>query len=218
MNGATHFFTGYLIARALNNENDRFESFFLGFAALIPDFDVAIGFFVPTFQHAVVSHTILGGLLFAMVFLLGSYALLHGFVKDMQIPFTRLLALTLIGLTSHLILDIFTFQVDCATTMAHLYFWPVWNQSFHMNCLWSGVTYLERTLVEVIYSGFLVVVILVYDWGMKKHNPFLMFAPHHWWAYKSAQITREKVPKSTYMFLGIFLVIVAFSIIDYIPG
>jgi len=218
MNGVTHFFTGYLIARALKNENDRFESFFLGFAALIPDFDVAIGFFVPTFQHGVVSHTILGALLFAMVFLLGSYALLHGFVKDMQISFTRLLELTLIGLASHFILDIFTYQADCATTLAHLYFWPIWDQSFHMNCLWPGVTYLERTLVEVIYSAFLVVVIMVYDWGMKKHNPFLMFDPRRWWAYKPAQITREKVPKSTYVFIGIFFVIVVFSIIDYIPG
>ncbi len=215
MNFFTHFFTGYAIARGLKYQNDRFEAFYLSAAATIPDFDTLVGLFWPEFSHAVFTHTILGGLLFALVFFGCSVLLLHSFFAKLGIPLTRLLGLTLLGLASHFILDIFTYIQPSCVTDAHLYFWPLWDLSFHMNCIWPGVEYWVRILVEVIYTTILVGILLFYDWKVKKYNPFYTLVPAFWWRHTTEHLPANQMPRTPYIYLGLFVGVNLLALVKY---
>jgi hypothetical protein len=60
------------------------------------------------------------------------------------------------GYLSHLVLDTFTFNPDCAHEATHLYLLPLSLQSFELNCLWPGATFAMRVAIEVVYSAVLV--------------------------------------------------------------
>ncbi len=214
MNFITHFLTGYGIARGLKYQNDRFEAFYLSATAIIPDFDLFVSLFWPEFAHGVFSHTILGGLLFAFGFFGFAVLLLHSFLRRLDIKWTRLLALTMIGLATHFLLDIFTHTKTTLPSDAHLYFWPFWDFSFHMNYIW-GVDYWVRILVEVVYTGILVILIVFYDWFAKKHNLFYMFVPKFWWQHTKDHLPAEQMPKTPYIYLGIFIAAMALMIANY---
>ncbi|MHA1733913.1 MAG: metal-dependent hydrolase [Promethearchaeota archaeon] len=182
MNELTHFFTGYLLARAMKREHDEFPTFFLGIAALTPDFDAVVHLFVPSFHHGVFTHTILGGLLFAAIFVAATVAILgRSYLAEAGVTVKELAALAVVGLASHLVLDVFTFSGQCATDAAHQYFWPVWTFSFHMDCIW-GVDYLTRVLVEVFYSAALAAVV-AWDWRRGGNDPFHALKPARWWTH-----------------------------------
>ncbi|GAB4309963.1 MAG: hypothetical protein Kow0069_09750 [Promethearchaeota archaeon] len=184
VNELTHFFTGYACARAARSRGDGFEAFYAGVAALAPDFDAVCGLLTddPTFQHAVFSHTILGGLAFSAALFSVTLLVLGRAAGRVTTP-PRLLALTLAGLASHLALDVFTYSGECATDSAHLYLWPASTASFHSDCLF-GFTRTTRVLVEVAYSGALAVW-LVRDWRVNGWGPLATFDPRRWWRVAS---------------------------------
>ncbi len=215
MNFITHFVTGYGIARGMKFQNDRFEAFYLSASAVIPDFDMLVGFFWPGFSHGVFSHTILGGLLFAFGFFGFSFLLLRTFLAKLDFKWTRLLGLTMIGLASHFLLDIFTYIKPSCITDAHLYFWPLWDFSVHMNCIWPSVDYTTRILVEVVYTAAIVCPILFYDWFAKKRNLFYMFVPKFWWRYSKDHFSAEEMPKTPYIYLCIFIAVEVLMIVNY---
>ncbi len=215
MNFITHFLTGYGIARGLKYQNDRFEAFYLSAAAIIPDFDLLLNLFWTDFAHGVYTHTILGGLLFAFGFFGFAFLLLRSFLAKVDIKWTRLLTLTIIGLASHFLLDIFTHTRTSSPTDAHLYFWPFWDFSFHMNYIWPGVDYTVRILVEVVYTAALAGLIIIYDWFVKKYNLFFMFVPKFWWKYNKDNLPLESMPKTPYIYLGIFIAVMALEIANY---
>ena len=215
MNFITHFLTGYGIARCMKYRNDQFEAFYLSASAVIPDFDTLVGFFWPAFAHGVFSHTIVGGVLFAMGFFAVTLLILSSFLRHLNLKWPRVLALTMIGLSSHFILDIFTHTQTSTPSDAHLYFWPIWNFSFHMNYIWPGVDYSIRVLVEVVYTAILVILIVFYDWLTKNHNPFYMLVPRFWWQHAKDPLPIEQMPKTPYLYLGIFFGVEAFMIANY---
>jgi hypothetical protein len=185
MNGITHLVTGYFIARIVRRSpgeprhaHDEFATVFTAIASMVPDIDLAIG--IP---HATITHTLVMACLLAIGYATLVFAIGFKFFRKAHISLVQLIALALLAVLGHLGLDIFTYLgKDCATTQAHLYFWPAWNQSFHLDCLIAPVSwvYLMRVLVEwAFYSPFLLV-LLVYRGIKYKENPFAMFFPDSW--------------------------------------
>ncbi|MHA1150873.1 MAG: metal-dependent hydrolase [Promethearchaeota archaeon] len=193
MNTLTHFLTGYLIGRGAFRDrgfkNDYIIPFFAAMVAVLPDLDAFIYSVTgwELFYHAVFTHTIIGALLFTAIFTLIIWAIGAPLFKKLQINFGFLCIVALAGISSHLILDIFTYREEIYTTNAHLYFWPICNVSFHLNFFFPRSMYpniyFVRILIEVIYTAFLVILIIIYGWFIKKENPFAMFFPHNWLEY-----------------------------------
>lgn len=201
VNEIVHFFTGYLLARALKYKEHRFECFFMAFAAFLPDIDYIIGLFVPGFLHGVYTHTILSAVALAAAWALVAWLALR---KPWQGAFTpgklylHLLGLAVLGALSHLALDAFTFYESAADQVHHVYFWPVWDFPVHINTMFPGTTYGTRVAVEVIYSVAVGVTILVLQWAWKKQNPFKMLVPSNWLSPSNdapARGTTGKVPR-----------------------
>jgi len=216
MNEATHFFFGVFIAHfILNKEIDRFECFFLGLAALIPDVDSIIGFFIP-YEHGVFTHTIVGGLLFTLIISSFVWIISRNFLKNQDITYLYLLFLATLGMFSHLLLDSFTFYDSYASDgTSHMYFWPFSNFPVHFNTIIPGITYEIRVLNEVLVSIALGVAFLFYGWAYKKDNPFLIFSPQHWNSYASQTEAIEK-PKPPYAFMISAWVFIGGLILTYI--
>lgn len=219
MNTATHFFTGYLLGRLLGNrnntfKNDHFIPFFMGIVAILPDIDGFLHLIIPIhfFEHAMFSHTIIGALLFTLIYTVGIWGVGKKVFKKMNISPLFLLSAALIAISSHLILDIFTYREDIYTTDAHLYFWPLWNASFHLNLffhqsIYSNI-YLVRILIEVIYSMFLIVIILFYGWFYKKESPFAALIPRNWIKYIDSADKTDVDQKRAYALFGISFAVV----------
>jgi hypothetical protein len=180
MNEFTHFFTGYLAARFCKQKSGHFLLFFTAFAAIVPDMDFIVGRIIPSIRHGEFSHTILGGLLFELIYTVIVFAILFPMLSKSGISFWKLFQFALIGLGMHLLLDSFTFYENNPGEKPHMYFWPIWDFPVHINTLFPSVTYEIRVWVEVVYSIIMGLYILVYDWGYKKNNPFLMFNPKKW--------------------------------------
>lgn len=185
VNGLTHLFTGYFIARAFKrgdgaarHGHDSFPAMFTAIAAILPDIDSSIG--IP---HAQATHTILGALVLAVTFAGVVYLMGFPFLRAAKVPALQLLAMAVAGVLSHLLIDVFTYyDGTCAGSPAHVYFWPLWGQSFHLDCIFgtSSPVYLARVLVEwAFYSPFLVL-LLLYRAIKLKENPLAMMNPLSW--------------------------------------
>lgn len=177
MNWATHFFTGYLIARLMGLKHKEFKTFYISLACTIPDFD---SLFIFLFPHGTWTHTILFGSLLTLVYIL-IFAIILKKIPDVEFPGWKFLfGFAFLGLTIHLTQDIITYyKGDCENTIAHLYFYPFSDQSYHMNCLWPNVEYWQRTVVEYAYFIPLILVVL-YRWYKLGENPFDMLKVKNW--------------------------------------
>jgi hypothetical protein len=183
LNEIIHFFTGFLIARALKYREHRFECFLISFAGFLPDIDYIIRFFVPTFSHGVWTHTIVFGYLLAALLGLVAWLCLKNAWKGAWSQgrlLVHFVGLAIIGVSSHLALDAWTFYESAADQVHHMFFWPVWNFPVHINTMFPAASYDLRVIVEVAYSVFVGVVILFVQWVWKRQNPFKMFLPVNW--------------------------------------
>ncbi len=214
MNTATHFFTGYLVSRLLfKKKNDHFLTFFAAMVAIIPDIDEFLHIIIPIvpLEHAIFTHTIIGAFLFTLTYTVLIWLVGRNFLKELKVNFSLLLLIALVAMASHLFLDIFTYREGVETTNAHLYFWPFWNFSFHLNGLFPEGIYpniqLIRILIEVIYSAILVIGIIFYGWFYKKENPFFVVFPDHWWSYIADAQLAERYHKTAYGLLIVNLII-----------
>jgi len=155
----------------------------MAFAGFMPDVDFIIQLFVPTFSHGVWTHTIVFG--FLMAFLLAFCAWL-AFKKQWNGTwsagrlFLHFAGLAVLGVSSHLALDAWTFYESAADEVHHMFFWPVWNFPVHINIMFPEATYGTRVIVEVTYSIFVGTVIVFLQWAWKKQNPFKAFVPSNW--------------------------------------
>ncbi len=210
MNGITHLFTGYFLAQLFRggdgNERNRPDSFpavFTAIAAILPDIDSSIG--IP---HAQATHTILGAMALAVAFTGVVFAMGFPFLREERLPLVRLLVLAVVGVSSHLVLDIFTYYGGtCVGSPAHVYFWPLWGQSFHLDCLFGATpgAYLARVLVEWAFLSPFLVVLVLYRGIKHKENPFAMLWPLSW-LRGSAGVTfasRPRPVKISVVLLGI---------------
>lgn len=86
--------------------------------------------------------------------------------------FRMLLAVTLL----HLLLDLCTFAGDCGARK-HLYLWPFWEHSYHLNCLVGllGVAAPQSALrfVRVALEVLFHLTMWSYVWGLKTNQPML---------------------------------------------
>ena len=186
MNELLHFFTGYLIALVYLKPKDQkkgsywsFGAFVGGVSGLLPDMAELFA----DYGHATWSHTII----FASLLAVGLASLLLLFAKDLlsHIGFKswKLFNLTWLAAMSHLFLDIFTHQkFQCAEAerdLKHIYFWPLWGQTFHMDCLF-GWSYLVRILVEWVIYLPIVIAILFYRKRKYGENPFACLNYQNW--------------------------------------
>jgi len=199
MNEATHFFTGYLLGTlGFKKKNDHFLPFFIAMAAILPDIDQFLHLIIPIdiFEHAVATHTILGALILTSAYTLIIWTVGRKFFLDQKINLSFLFLMAILGMSSHLFLDIFTYREDIYTTNAHLYFWPVWNISIHLNYFFHQDIfpniYTVRILIEVIYSVVIGSYILFYQWYHKKESPFAMLFPKNWLTYLPEEQAKER--------------------------
>jgi len=207
MNIATHFGAGYLAARCLRYGSGRFETFFLGAAATLPDLDAVPGGFVRSIEHAGITHTVIGGAALEGIFVLATLLALRGFLRSAGIGAARLAALAAAGLLVHLVLDVATFSGACGVRRAHIYLWPLWDQSFHMDCLWAGVERWHRVLVEAVASAALCAGIFIVDWGIRKNNPLHAFDPRRWAASVSPSGSGRAVSPALVAYIVLFAVL-----------
>jgi hypothetical protein len=222
MNGITHLLTGAIIARVFKRGNgpeagryahDSFPAIFTAIAAILPDIDSSIG--IP---HAQVTHTIIGALALAAAFTGLVFAMGFPFLREAKIQAFQLLAMAVAGVLAHLFLDFFTYYGGtCAGSPAHVYFWPLWDQSFHLDCIFGAgtATYLARVLVEwAFYSPFLVV-LLLYRGIKHKENPLAMLWPVNWLRTPASVsfASRSRPVKASLVLLGIACIgIVVFEV------
>jgi hypothetical protein len=195
VNGITHLFTGYFLARAFRRgdgtgmqAHDSFPAMFTAIAAILPDIDSSIG--IP---HAQVTHTILGALALAAAFTGLAYAMGFPFLREAKIPALQLFAMAAAGVLAHLLIDTFTYyDGPCAGSPAHVYFWPLWDQSFHLDCIFGATpaVYMARVLVE---------------WAFYKENPLAMLCPVSWLRGTAggAFASRSRPVKASLVLLGV---------------
>ncbi len=177
MNFLTHFFTGYALARILGFKHNQFKTFYLSLACTIPDFDFL---FIPFFPHGTWTHTILFGSLLTLAYI-GVFLVILKRNSEVEFPSVSFLfAFAFLGFGIHLFQDIFTYlKSDCNDTIAHLYFYPFSNVSYHMNCLWPNVEYWHRIVVEYVYFIPLMGIV-IYRWRKYDENPLEMVKKKNW--------------------------------------
>ena len=184
-------------------------------AALIPDFDSIIGLFFP-FENGVFSHTIIGGLLFTLIYTSLMWVIGFRFLKAIDINYQQLFLMAVIGMLSHLFLDSFTFYYsDASSATSHMYFWPLWDFPFHINTTFPGATWEIRVLVEVFFSVFLGITILIYGWIIKKENPFEMCSPKKWSSYIEVKGSVKDVSFLTHSLLFFNSLLIILLLINY---
>jgi len=191
MNELVHFFIGYLVLllfvkkNEISNQNQNhirnFLLFYGGFAALIPDI-MEYPFF--GLGHGTWTHTILFGTILSIIVTTLIYLLAKPEFHNENLPYHQILFVFWLATMSHLVLDIGTHTkfecIQAEAEMRHLYFWPIWNKSFHLDCLF-GWSYSIRILIEwAIVVPFLIGILV---WRLKKRqeNPFRVFNPKLWW-------------------------------------
>jgi hypothetical protein len=189
MNEIVHFLTGYLVARALKYKENRFESFFVAICALIIDIDSTFNLFFP-FEHGVITHTMLGGFLLILAFSAITYPVAAPLLRKTGTSFKKLLLIGWLGMLSHLALDAFTYYESAADATHHVFFWPFWNFSVHINTVlpFAWVTYDLRVWIEVIYTAIVAVILLV-QLFYKKQNFFTVFLPSKWMSHSPSNGT-----------------------------
>ena len=126
MNGIVHFSTGYLAGRALGYRECRFETLYMALAAYSPDFDMQLQTLSPIFAHGIWTHTLVGVALMSLALSVVASVTIRLFRPPLPIGFFRLLGLALLGGTTHLVLDGFTFYESRVDVTHHMYFWPIW--------------------------------------------------------------------------------------------
>ena len=135
-------------------------------------------------EHGVFSHTIVGAMLFALFSSLLVYPFVRKFPENSTIPFSRLMALSTVGVFSHLLFDLIPYLPDEPVARAneidhHMYFWPLWDFPVHFNTIFPGYTYTIRVIVEVVYMVQLGA-FLIYDW-LKNNRLFAKsLYPPYW--------------------------------------
>ncbi len=124
------------------------------------------------------------------------------FLLKLEIDAKLLIIVGLTVLASHFILDIFTYREDVLTSNAHLYFWPIWNLSFHFNAFFHQSVYPNiytvRIIIEIIYTGLIGIYILFYQWAYRKENPFFMINPKLWLDYLPESVNVNEFKRSAY--------------------
>lgn len=204
MNTITHFLSAYLLGRAIKIKNGSFYLFFLSIAGIFPDVDTLIHFAFPNFVHGVFTHTILGGLLFAMILVGITTIIMYPVLKTLKMSVNKLIYLAVLGLFVHLFLDIFTYAPPIEDDLHHLYFWPLSDYSVHMNIIWPSVTYAVRVWVEIIYTGVIAGIILIYFWHVKKEDLSLIILPKTDFSLISNN-ENYRIRRRFYVFIGIFI-------------
>ena len=101
----THFLAAVLVARWRKYKHNQFETCFMGIAGGLPDIDSIAA---PWGFHGTYTHTILIGMLLAVVYAAGVMHFGHQFMTELQIPFRRLIGLAMGGVLLHLVLDLDT--------------------------------------------------------------------------------------------------------------
>lgn len=217
MNEFTHFLTGFLVARyILKKKHTQFESFFCAVAAFILDFDYLVQSLIPSFEHGVITHTILGALLCALLFSVITWYSLQSIMKEIQLSFRHLLLIAFAGVLSHLFLDSFTFYEGAYDAIHHVYFWPIWDFPVHINTMFPQATYDLRVWLEVGYTVVIVAVWMVYGWLIKKENPFGMLRTSQWWPNYKDPIP-QSVQKISRIYLGsICVLFVLYTLVNLI--
>ncbi len=180
MNSPVHFFTGYLAGRALGYREHRFETLYVAAAAYAPDLDSLLSGPVPFFAHGIWTHTLAGVIVMSVILSAVTFGIFTCLRIKSGLRYMRLLGLALLGGSTHLVLDAFTYYESAADATHHMYFWPFWKFPWHINTLFPTVSYTTRVGVEVLYSVLVAVLILGYQWGYRGQNPFRMFNPRGW--------------------------------------
>lgn len=187
MNEFTHFLTGYLIIKIIQMKEDKkrkyeeFECLLGGLAGFILDIDYAINLFIP-FEHGVWTHTIVGALFIA--FILASISRLFALflTEKNEILFRRLLIIAVIGIVSHLILDLVPYLPDDPIERVkemdhHMYFWPLSTFPVHLNVIFPSYTYTHRLIIEIVYTVIIASYLVLIRW-FKEGDLFLnIFIP-----------------------------------------
>ena len=180
MNSPVHFCTGYLAARAIGYREHRFETLYVAVAAYSPDLDSFLSKISPFFAHGIWTHTLLGVGVLSFVLAAVTYGVLYLVRPLAPISFRRLLGLAFFGGVTHLLLDGFTYYYSENDATHHMYFWPLWNFPWHINTMFPGTSFRVRVWVEVVYSIFVGVTIVLYQGCYRRQNPFNMFDPRGW--------------------------------------
>ena len=139
----------------------------------IPFFYIITGFQNPSYFHAGITHTLVFGILSSVIISLIIFLLKRR--KDESIKVNQLfhfILCAILGILLHLIMDLFTTANEYAI-FHHIYFWPVWNFSFHIgyilplpdNVIWS---------IQLIVN-FSIVGVLLYDYLSAEKRPWNLF-------------------------------------------
>jgi len=182
VNGIVHFSTGYLAGRALGYREHRFETLLVAVGAYSPDFDIQLRRLLPFFAHGIWTHTLVGVAAMSFAVAVVARIALIGLKPPSPIRFIRLWGLAFLGGLTHLGLDAFTFYYSEGDATHHMYFWPLWNFPWHINTVLPGISFTVRVWIEALYSVFVGVFILLYQWAYRKQNPFRMFDPRGWFS------------------------------------
>jgi hypothetical protein len=180
MNFVIHFLVAVLVARCLGYKHDQFETFFIGVAGCLPDIDSIVYFWG---YHGTYTHTILIGIGIAFIFAEIVNIIENSLMKDLGVSIKNLCELAILGVLLHLFLDLDTLSsYPCATTIEHMYFWPIWLQSFQGDCLSANFQMWHRDLIE--YSILLLMIIIFgYRWLKKKEIFYEIASKSHWQTY-----------------------------------
>jgi len=169
-------FAGYLIGRALNLEKEKL--FLISLMSIIPDFDVFIfyiitGFQNPSYFHAGITHTFIFGIIASVILSLVLFLFLPR--KDESLKTNELFYLflyALLGIALHFMMDLFTTANEYAI-FHHLYFWPIWNFSFHIGYFFP----LSDAIILSIqlFVNFFIIGFLLRDYFIAEKRPWNLF-------------------------------------------
>jgi membrane-bound metal-dependent hydrolase YbcI (DUF457 family) len=203
MNELFHFFTGYLIVLWARNRMDPSHekttrhpasgvlTFCGGMAGLIPDI---YEFLYPVMGHATWTHTIIGTVGLSLVFGILMWLLIKQYLPASQQKFAWVVGILILAAFSHLFLDIFTHTKfrceEAVASFTHIYFWPIWDISFHLDCLF-GWSYGVRVLIE--WSVYLPLLFgtLLWRWKNRGEHPLAVF---NWKTWAEFSTPGKKIP------------------------
>ena len=174
MNTISHFLAAYLIGRKIGLTREKL--FLVTLFGIISDFDVPffyliMGFKNPSIYHAGITHTFLFGMISAVI---ASLIMLFHDSRKNDTPLTlksflMLVSCAMLGLTIHLGMDVIT-TANMYASFHHLYFWPLWNFSFH-------IEYMLVVPHSVIWGmqlimNFLIIGFLLHDYFKEEKRPW----------------------------------------------
>ncbi len=179
MNPISHFLAAYLIGRKLNLT--RGKLFLITFFGIISDFDVPffyilLGFKNPSFYHAGITHTLIFGLLAAIIATVIAIIIeLRKKKENVSVKyFLMFFSIAMLGFIIHISLDVITVANEYAS-LHHLYFWPLWNFSFHIEYMFPlshAVIWTFQFAINFFIIGFLLQDYFIYkkrSWNLIFH-------------------------------------------------